>query len=161
MNARSSLAAAVVSHDLLPSQVERRSGAQLQAEQRLMLAVLEDAVLTFQRYAGDPGTRARRLCIETAAWFASNDTAGPFSFVSICQALDLDPDYLRRGLRPLFALVPAVAETYRGSVSGGVALRTSPVRDSRNATRSRFSCAESLSALISFDRFGLAMPPRS
>ena len=86
---------------ILPSQFFDRVqiDASLQPEKRLMLAVLEDGVGTFQKYAAAPGRRARRLFAEAEEWFASDDTAGPFSFVSICQALGLEPHYLRRGLR--------------------------------------------------------------
>lgn len=161
MTARPSLAVSMVSHDLLPSQLERRTGARIQPEQMLMLAVLEDAVATYRRYAGEAGARARRLFLETATWFASDDADGPFTFVAICQALDLDPAYLRRGLRAICLPRADLGDAYRGKVAGGVAFCTSPVSDSRNATTSRFSCAESASGLISFERFGLAMPPRS
>ncbi len=50
---------------------------------------------------------------------------------------------------------------YSGRLSGGVALFTSPVRDSRKATRSRFSSVVRWSGLISGARFGFPMPPRS
>ncbi len=83
---------------ILPAQFFHLAPA-LSPEHRLMIAVLEDAVLEFRRYAGEPGVRARRLFGETAAWFASDDTSSPFSFVTICEALDLDPSYLRSGLR--------------------------------------------------------------
>jgi hypothetical protein len=66
-------------------------------EQRLMLAVLADAVTVFQRYASGSTTRARRRFAEVADWFLATDD-GPFSFASVCQALELDPDYIRHGL---------------------------------------------------------------
>jgi hypothetical protein len=91
-------ALATQSLDILPAQFFRPAAAR-SSEHRLMIAVLEDAVLEFRRYAGEPGVRARRLFGETAAWFASDDTSTPFSFVTICEALDLDPSYLRSGLR--------------------------------------------------------------
>jgi hypothetical protein len=48
------------------------------------------------RHDARPG---RKLFRETAGWFASDDTSSPFCFVTICQLLGLDPDYLRAGLR--------------------------------------------------------------
>src|SRR3954466_16345377 len=86
---------------ILPAQYFDRIqiDASLQPEKRLMLAVLEDGVGTFQKYAGVTGRRARRLFAEAEEWFASDDTAWPFTFVSICQSLGLEPEYLRRGLR--------------------------------------------------------------
>ena len=59
-------------------------------EQRLMAAVLEDALRELARPGGEwLGTRARRRA-EIVAWFASDDVAWPFSFVNVCEALDLD-----------------------------------------------------------------------
>jgi len=71
----------------------------LQGERRLMLAVLGDAVDCYRRGRGarDPATRV--LFNETRAWLESTDRRATFSFVSICDALDIDADYLRRGLR--------------------------------------------------------------
>jgi hypothetical protein len=85
------------SNDVLPSQFFR-SPSLLQPEKRLMLAVLEEAVQSYVRYAGEPGARARRIFAENAAWFGSDDASSPFSFVNICHALDFEPSYLRAGL---------------------------------------------------------------
>jgi hypothetical protein len=76
-----------------------RIDASLQPEKRLMLAVLEDAVGTFQKYTGAGNRRMRRLFLEAEEWFASNDTEWPFAFVNICHALGMDPEYMRGGLR--------------------------------------------------------------
>jgi len=73
--------------------------ASLVPEKRLMLAVLEDAIASFQRAFIQP-----RAVIEDAedfdveAWLESDDMTWPFSFASICQALDMEPGYLRNGL---------------------------------------------------------------
>ena len=87
---------------ILPAQLgDRLFGmARLQPEKRLQLAVLQDALLMFHRLAGVPRTRSRRLFAEVDAWFASDATDGPFTFVTICDTLNLDPDYIRSGLRP-------------------------------------------------------------
>ena len=72
-------------------------------EQRLMAAVLEDALRELSRPAGEWfGARARRRA-EIEAWFASDDVAWPFSFVNVCEALDLDVTgfRLRLGGRPI------------------------------------------------------------
>src|SRR5262245_35438199 len=73
--------------------------ASLQPEKRLMLAVLEEAVGTFQKYSLVSTRRARRLLGDVEEWFASDSTVWPFAFTSICQALALEPEYIRRGLR--------------------------------------------------------------
>ena len=64
-----------------------------------MLAVLGDAVDCYRRgrLARDPATRL--LFDETRAWLESTDRRATFSFESICDALDIDADYLRRCLR--------------------------------------------------------------
>src|SRR5215467_13797917 len=63
--------------------------ASLQAEKRLMLAVLEDAVGTFQKCVNARERTGQRL-FDEVEW--------PYSFLNICQALGLDPGYLRAGL---------------------------------------------------------------
>jgi hypothetical protein len=72
--------------------------ASLQPEKRLMLAVLEDAVGTFQKYVNARDRRAQALFAETEDWFASADDEWPYSFVNICNALGLEADFLRGGL---------------------------------------------------------------
>ena len=67
-------------------------------EKRLLLAVLEEAVGTYQRYAMAPDRRGRTLFTEVEAWFASADSRSLCSFVSICEAIDLDPTSVRAGL---------------------------------------------------------------
>jgi hypothetical protein len=71
----------------------------MRGEQRLLLAVLENAVVTFERYVAAFDTRGRRLFAEVEAWFASEDTEWMFSFVAVCNALDFDATYVRAGLR--------------------------------------------------------------
>ncbi|MFT4569256.1 MAG: hypothetical protein ACI91F_000113 [Candidatus Binatia bacterium] len=68
---------------------------------RLMLAVLEEALVTFQRGINSPVPEQRRNFCEVDAWVASQDTDWPFSFENICSSLRLDPDYIRGGLRRL------------------------------------------------------------
>ncbi len=70
-----------------------------QGERRLMLAVLGDAVDCYRRGRGARDPVTRLLFDETRAWVESTDRRALFSFESICDALDVDADYLRRGLR--------------------------------------------------------------
>jgi hypothetical protein len=42
--------------------------------------------------------RAKKLFDETVAWFADRNDDWIFSFVSICETLDLNPEYMRGGL---------------------------------------------------------------
>ena len=66
---------------------------------RLMLAVLEEALVTFQRGLGSPQPEQRRRCHEVDRWVSSADTDWPFAFENICSCLQIDPDYIRSGLR--------------------------------------------------------------
>ncbi len=70
----------------------------MRGEQRLMLAVLENAILAYQKHVFSPGRRGRKLFRETETWLLSYDRCSPFAFESICDALDLDPSYVRTGL---------------------------------------------------------------
>lgn len=86
---------------LLPSQffVGAARGVSLRPEHRLMLAVLEEAVTTFQRHAAAKTVVGMRLFAQVQAWIGSDDAEWPFSFLNICDALGLEPAYLRSGLR--------------------------------------------------------------
>jgi hypothetical protein len=67
-------------------------------EKRLALAVLADAVRHVQ--SGD------QSAADDEAWFASSAADHPFAFVTICQALGLDPEHLRRGIRHMHRRPP-------------------------------------------------------
>jgi hypothetical protein len=85
---------------LLPAQffsAFRRMGG-LDRERLLMLAVLEDAVDCFQKYALSKDQRGRQLFSEAKEWVDSGDKVWLFSFENICDTLEIDPSYVRRGL---------------------------------------------------------------
>ena len=84
----------VVPEAILPEQFFRPSAA-LPPEKRLMLAVLEAALLDLQRSAGARTPRARRRADEVDAWFAADDEGWPCSFLNVCQALGLDVSAVR------------------------------------------------------------------
>jgi len=84
----------VVPETILPEQFFRPSAA-LPPGKRLMLAVLEGALLDLQRSAGARTPRARRLADEVDAWFAADDEGWPCSFLNVCQALGLDVSAVR------------------------------------------------------------------
>jgi hypothetical protein len=77
----------------------RSSLASREPEAALMCAVLEDAVQCFQRQFVSASRHARRLGKEAEAWLFSDNSQSAFSFLAICAALDLGPQYIRRGLR--------------------------------------------------------------
>ena len=70
----------------------------LQPEKRLMFAVLLDAVECFQKHSLLPGQYAYRLFKDTEDWIFKDDHKWPFSFMNICEAVEMDPHYLRKGL---------------------------------------------------------------
>lgn len=82
---------------LLPQQFHGRHRRHAVAEQNLMFAVLQDAVDHYKKHAFALDFRGRRLFRETCEWITSRDRA-PFSFQHICEVLDLNPSYIRRGL---------------------------------------------------------------
>jgi hypothetical protein len=81
---------------VLPEQFFRRAAASF-PERRLMLAVLEGALLDLRRSADRRTPRIRRLADEVERWFAADDE-WPCSFVSVCHALGLDTDAVRTRL---------------------------------------------------------------
>jgi hypothetical protein len=70
----------------------------LAPEFRLMLAVLEDAVITFHCGLGSASAESRRRVCEVEEWLRSRDLDSPFSFENICSVLRLDADWIRSGL---------------------------------------------------------------
>ena len=66
-------------------------------ERRLMAAVLEDAVRIYLKHAGGPG-QGDELFRETEAWIEERGADRLYAFENVCEVLDLDADYLRRGL---------------------------------------------------------------
>jgi hypothetical protein len=71
---------------------------EVEPAQRLMLAVLQEAVLTLIVSPPQRSMQARRQVQEAARWVRSSSRAHPFTFLSICEALGLDDDYLRRAI---------------------------------------------------------------
>jgi hypothetical protein len=69
-----------------------------QPEKNLMFAVLLDAVECFQKYVLLRDEYSKRLFRETEIWIFENNRVWLFSFINICEALAIDPQYLRKGL---------------------------------------------------------------
>jgi hypothetical protein len=87
-----------VPETVLPVQLFSSGRAMWQPEKRLMLAVLENALLPVLR---NPGRRhgrlmeRRPLTPEVRSWIASDAGDWPFAFVNICHVLGLDEQALR------------------------------------------------------------------
>ena len=70
----------------------------LEPEKRLMLAVLEDGVHCFKKYLFARDRKGRALFREIEEWMLDEESDWIFSFNNICESLELDPQYVRRGL---------------------------------------------------------------
>lgn len=89
---------------ILPSQVD--GIRQDSGERRLRRAILQDAVNCLRGLRscrGPYGNRSEswvkaRLMAEAEAWFRSDETDYPFSFVNVCTALGLEVGWLRKRL---------------------------------------------------------------
>lgn len=86
---------------LLPGQffAAFRRAAGIERERLLMLAVLEDAVDCYQKHSHATDPRAAQLFDEAVEWVESHDRTWLFSFENICDTLEINADYVRRGLR--------------------------------------------------------------
>src|SRR6516162_10168597 len=69
-----------------------------EGEEKLMLAVLSDAIEEFQKHVLSKDERGRKLFREVEEWFLEKDGDCLFSFEYICDTLELHPDYIRQGL---------------------------------------------------------------
>lgn len=64
----------------------------------LAAAVLKLAFEDLQKHRGATETRRRRTFREAYAWVVSNERRWPFSFLNVCDMLDLSPLALRSKL---------------------------------------------------------------
>ena len=66
-------------------------------EERLMVAVLEEALMTFERGLHSHDPLQRQASLEVERWVRSREADDLFSFECVCTILGLDADYLRAG----------------------------------------------------------------
>jgi hypothetical protein len=71
----------------------------LEGEKRLVLSVLEDAVECFMKCIDSSSNKGQRLFRDAEEWITLEDKKWVFSFDNVCEMLDVNPEYLRRGLR--------------------------------------------------------------
>jgi hypothetical protein len=67
-------------------------------EKNLMLAVLDDAILCYQKYRSASKRRERRLFCEAKEWIFKERDDRIFSFESVSACLGIDPGWIRKGL---------------------------------------------------------------
>jgi hypothetical protein len=123
-------------------------------EVRLMLAVMENGIATYLRYAIEARIpakrRARRLFGEAKAWVESDDISWPYSFANLCTALGFDVGEMRRGLGCMQTNAPAERPSPRFSIRringsrhviGAGTERRRPRRSARERRQTRGSTA--------------------
>jgi hypothetical protein len=77
-----------------PRNVEGRC----EGERRLMLAVLEDAVVTLKSHLRGPSVHSRRIAAEIENWLASGSCSHTFAFATICDVLGFDVPAVRQAI---------------------------------------------------------------
>jgi hypothetical protein len=73
----------------------------LEPEKELMLAILTDAIECLHKHCGSRQTAGIKLFQEANDWIFEEDEKGAFSFLNVCDALELDPCYIRKGIANL------------------------------------------------------------
>jgi len=71
----------------------------LEGEKRLILSVLEDAIECFMKCIDASTSKGQRLFRDADEWIAHEDKRWVFSFDNVCDMLDINPEYMRMGLR--------------------------------------------------------------
>jgi hypothetical protein len=86
---------------LLPAQFYAafRGGSAVRGEKRLMLAVLQDALDCYRKYAFAKDGHGQQLFADANEWISCADRNWYFSFENICETLEISPEYLRRGVQ--------------------------------------------------------------
>jgi hypothetical protein len=92
----------------------------LEGEKRLILSVLEDGIECFMKYINAPTNKGQKLFRDAEEWINLEDRHWIFSFDNVCEMLDINPDYMRRGLqvwkqKKLAALAAQTAQAAQGT----------------------------------------------
>ncbi|MBI3301781.1 MAG: hypothetical protein HYZ72_06850 [Deltaproteobacteria bacterium] len=87
--------------EVIPVQYSDPVAVRIQSsgEYRLLWAVLEDTIDCYFRYAGHTSAQGQELFREAEEWIESDEEEWLCSFIGICRAFQIEPTYLRRGLR--------------------------------------------------------------
>jgi hypothetical protein len=81
---------------IMPCQLERRYTGPYAQEKDLWAAVLSDAIFCYQH----PGKswKTKKAHAEAERWIKGAECPHCWSYAAVCEALDINPDYLRNGL---------------------------------------------------------------
>jgi hypothetical protein len=67
-------------------------------ENRLLMAILEDAIYCFQDNVLAETGKSKKLFDDAEEWVLKDRSDWVFSFHNVCELLGIDPEYLRTGL---------------------------------------------------------------
>lgn len=76
-----------------------RRSEHLEPEKALLLAILEDAIHCYRKFASARNRAGREQFREAEEWLMGGGDSWVFAFDNVCDFLRLDPEYVRRGLR--------------------------------------------------------------
>ena len=76
-----------------------RRSEYLEPEKALLLAILEDAIHLYRKFASARNRAGRQQFREAEEWLMGGGDGWVFAFEHVCELLGLDPEYVRRGLR--------------------------------------------------------------
>jgi hypothetical protein len=68
------------------------------SQKDLAAGVLKQATQDLRRFHGATTAVARELYLDAYSWLISDDSSWPFSFLNVCQLLNLTPDMVRQEL---------------------------------------------------------------
>ena len=97
------------------------------SHKKMAAGVLKQAKYDLRRFRGGTGRIERELYLDAYRWLNANECSWPFSFLNVCQVLDLAPESVRHELINESSLGPLgywtrrcgrAARRFRGSLSG-------------------------------------------
>ena len=87
-----------------PNESNGRTGIEAISQPEIALAkgVLKQARQDLRRFAGTQDAMGRELYEDAYSWVVTNDFSWPYSFLNVCKALRLAPEFVRAELLPEF-----------------------------------------------------------
>ncbi len=82
--------------DGIIEQLSRKSFRE--GEERLLYAMMENAIEDYQKYVLALDKKGKELFQHAEEWFFETDSGSEFSFEHICDYLQLNASYVRKGL---------------------------------------------------------------
>jgi hypothetical protein len=70
-------------------------------ERRLMFAVFVEAIVAYRRGKTSKSMKARRLFADAQEWFMSDDISHTFTFINVCDVLNIHHEDMRKKLMGL------------------------------------------------------------